>query len=272
MCEMPEIPLSRKDDIIGLEHEKPELVIFMAGNQFMVMRELLSAFSEEYGVRKIFCETLPPGLMLRQILAGGARFGDRILPGTPDVYTAVSEEAMKTLVSRGYTESYRAYLSNRLAIMVAEGNPKGIRDEIDLGRDDVTVSQPSLENEHIAKYIVEMYREAGGDELVRRIMEEKAKEGKTLFTKVHHRETPERILKGVADAGPVWFTEIRHAKAKGLEVDGVNAKHDQRDKVRYYACVMKKAPNPENARAFEEFLLSRKAARIFEKYGFVPLV
>ena len=46
----------------------------------------------------------------------------------------------------------------------------------------------------------------------------------------------------------------------------------KRDKVRYYVCVMNKASNPENARSFEEFLLSRKAAKTFEKYGFAPLV
>ncbi len=263
------IPENRIDDIIGLEHEKPELVLFMAGNQFMAIKELIEAFSDEYGVRKIFCETLPPGLLLKQILAGGAVFRGRILPGMPDVYTSVSEEAMLKLLDRGMIDSYVPYMKNRIAIMVREGNPAGIKNELDLGRDDVTVSQPNPENEHIAIYVLQMYREAGGERLVRKIMEEKLEAGKTLLTKVHHRETPERIVRGVADAGPVWFTEVRYAEKKGLPVEGVLPEHDQSDKVRYYACVMKEAPNPENAEAFMEFLQSSRAKEIYEKYGFL---
>ncbi len=255
----------RREDIIGLEYENPELVIFMAGNQFMVVEELLETFSEEYGIKKIFCETLPPGLMLRQIFEGATFEGKRLQE--PDVYTSVSREAMEELLKRGYIESYKPYISNSLSIMVAEGNPLGIRDEVDLGSDDVVVSQPG-KNEHIAKYAVEMYREAGGEKLVKKILEEKVKAGKTMFTEVHHRETPERIVNGIADAGPVWTTEIIHAM-KSLPVEGVKAKHDQRDKVKYYACRLKNAPNPENAESFLEFLFSRKAKKIYEKYGFL---
>ena len=51
------------------------LLLFMAGNQFIVMEELLAAFQKEFpDVQKIFYETLPPGLELKQILAGGAIF------------------------------------------------------------------------------------------------------------------------------------------------------------------------------------------------------
>jgi len=80
---------------IGLEVlDEAELILFMAGNQFMVMDELIQAFKEETGIEKIFYETLPPRLMLRQILAGGAKFRDVILPGTPDIYSSVSEDSM----------------------------------------------------------------------------------------------------------------------------------------------------------------------------------
>jgi len=53
-----------------------------------------------------------------------------------------------------------------------------------------------------------MYRQAGGDELVHRIMDKKRAEGTTIFTVVHHRETPLRILKKTVDVGPVWATDF----------------------------------------------------------------
>ncbi len=270
--EMPVIPDEREDDIHGLEYlDNAELILFMAGNQFMVMDELIQAFKEEYGIERIFYETLPPGLMLKQILAGGAIFKGTILPGVPDVYSSVSEDAMKVLKEKGLIEDYFVYLHNRIVLMVPEGNPAGIKSVLDLARDDVRISQPNPENEHIAEYIIEMYREAGGEELVRKIMEEKVRKGTTLLTLVHHRETPLRILDGIVDVGPVWATEAIYAKMKGLKIDVVEVgeKLDQRDKVNYYIAKLKNAPNPENAEKFLEFIKSRKAQEIYKKYGFV---
>ena len=72
--EFPRIPEDCSDDLHGLEYaDSADLVLFMAGNQFMVMDVLLAAFRNQFPeVQKIFYETLPPGLELKQILAGGA--------------------------------------------------------------------------------------------------------------------------------------------------------------------------------------------------------
>ncbi len=275
LMEMPVIPSERADDIHGLEYlDKAELILFMAGNQFMVMDELIQAFKEETGIERIFYETLPPRLMLRQILAGGAKFRDTILPGTPDVYSLVSEDSMKLLKEKGLIEDYFVYLHNRIVLMVPKDNPAGIKSLLDLARDEVRISQPNPENEDIARYIIEMYRRAGGDELVRRIMEEKVEKGTTMLTTVHHRETPERLMKGICDVGPVWATEAMYAKMKGLPLDfiEVGEEFDMRDKVNYYITKLKNAPNPENAERFLEFIRSEKAQEIYKKYGFVPII
>lgn len=68
-------------------------------------------------------------------------------------------------------------------------------------RIDDLISQPNPEYEDIAIYIKEMYRAAGGDALVHRIMEEKRAEGATILTVVHHRETPLRLRRGTCDVG-----------------------------------------------------------------------
>lgn len=271
--EMPVIPDERGDDIHGLEIiDDAELILFMAGNQFMVMEELIQAFKEETGIEKIFYETLPPRLMLRQILAGGAKFRDTILPGTPDVYSSVSEDSMQILKEKGLIEDYFVYLHNRIVLMVPKGNPAKIESLTDLARDDVRISQPNPENEDIARYIIEMYRRAGGEDLVRRIMDEKVRDGTTMLTTVHHRETPERLMKGICDVGPVWATEAIYAKARGLPLDYVEVgeEFDMRDKVNYYITKLKNAPNPENAERFLEFIKSERAQEIYRKYGFVP--
>ena len=271
--EMPIIPPEREDDIHNIEFvNNAELVLFMAGNQFMVMDELIKAFQGEYGVERIFYETLPPGLLLKQILAGGAIFKGRTLPGKPDVYSSVSEDAMRVLKERGVIGDYFVYLHNRIVLMVPEGNPAGIKSVLDLAKDEIRISQPNPENEDIAKYIIEMYSKAGGEELVRKVMEEKREKGTTILTLVHHRETPKRILSGEADVGPVWATEVAYARMRGLRVEAVEVGEelDQRDKVNYYITKLKNCPNPANAEKFLEFIKSEKAQKIYEKYGFVP--
>lgn len=275
-CEWPVIPPERGDDLHNLEAaETADLVLFMAGNQFMAMADMVAAFRQACPeVGNIYYETLPPGLELKQILAGGAIFKDRALRVKADIYTAVNESAMQRLAEAGRIapDDHRLYLHNRLALMVPAGNPAGIRTVSDLGRPEVRISQPDPANEDIAFHIIDMYRQAGGEGLVRRIMEEKRSAGTTLMTTVHHRETPQRIVNREADVGPVWVTEISHAVSRGLPIDAVHpgAALDQRDRINYFICRLKDAPHPENARKFMDFILSPAAQAIYTRFGFVP--
>lgn len=276
----PVIPAERQEDILGLEHldhpDGPQLSLFLAGNQYMVVPELLLTFASQHkGLERVYCETLPPRMEFRQILAGGARFRDRLLPGAPDVYTCVAKESVDELIERGLVEpgGCHVYLRNRIVLMVRAGNPLGIQNLEDIADERVRVSQPDPDHEDIARHILRMYHEAGGEELVEWIMNSKREAGATLMTVVHHRETPRRILDGVADVGPVWATEVAHAKAQGLPVDAVELgeRLDQRQHVQYYACRMKNAPHPELADEFAFFLRQAGPQKLFVKHGFVAI-
>ncbi len=273
---LPVIPAGRSDDLHNLEiADSADLTLFMAGNQFMTMGEIIYEFQDKYpDIKKIFYETLPPGLELKQILSGGAVFKGKTLHVRPDIYTSVNEKGMKVLEKSGFIKKndYHLYLHNRLTLMAPKGNPAKIESVLDMGRDDVRISQPDPENEDIAFHIMDMYRQAGGEDLVRRIMEEKRAEGTTIFTIVHHRETPLRILKKTVDVGPVWITEVIHAKSSGLRFDVVEPGEDldQRKEINYYVCKLSNSPNPENAQKFLDFITSPTAQKIYKKYGFLP--
>lgn len=272
---LPIIPSNRMDDLHGLEiAEKADLVLFMAGNQFMAMKEIIAEFKTQYPeIKNIFYETLPPGLELKQILAKGAIFQDKIFNIYPDVYSSVNLAAMQLLEKEGHIDQndHHLYLHNRLTLMVPRGNPAQISSVGDLARDEVRISQPDPQNEDIAYHIMDMYRQAGGDELLNRVMEEKRAEGTTIFTIVHHRETPLRIAKKTVDVGPVWATEAVHAQTSDLayEVIEPGADLDQRENIDYYICRLRPAPHPQNAQYFLDFILSEKGQRIYKKYGFV---
>jgi ABC-type molybdate transport system substrate-binding protein len=272
---LPVIPPERIDDLHNLAvADVADLLLFMAGNQFMAMSDIVAGFRKEHPeVERVYYETLPPGLELKQILAGGAIFRDQELNILPDIYTSVNEKAMDQLANANLINpgSYALYLHNRLSLMVPMGNPANIRTVADLAREEVRISQPDPTNEDIAFHVMDMYRQAGGEQLLNRIMDEKRAKGTTIMTVVHHRETPQRMIEKSADVGPVWATEINYAHHLGLPIDSVEPgdKLDQRENINYYICQLKCAQNMENAEKFLSFILSPRAQAIYESYGFV---
>jgi ABC-type molybdate transport system substrate-binding protein len=273
---VPVIPDRQGNDLCHLEKRNTsQLNLFMAGNQFMVMQQLIAAFRERHPeVSPIYYQTLPPGLQLKQILAGGARFRGGVIDAAADIYTSVSEKAMHRLAESRKIDpgSHRRYLHNRLVLLVPDGNPASIVSVSDLGRDHVRISQPDPANEDIAFHIIDMYRDAGGDALVHRIMKEKRSTGTTVMTVVHHRETPLRLQEGSVDVGPVWATEAVFARSQGLPVDVIEPGPDldQRQRINYYICRLKPSPNPENAERFFRFMGSERARNIYAEHGFIP--
>jgi molybdate transport system substrate-binding protein len=246
----------------------------MAGNQFMVMQQLIAAFRERHPeVSPIYYQTLPPGLQLKQILAGGALFRGQCIDAMADIYTSVNEKAMQRLaeVQKIAPGGHRLYLHNRLVLLVPAANPASITAVSDLGNDQVRISQPDPANEDIAFHTMDMYRDAGGDALVHRIMEEKRAEGTTIMTVVHHRETPLRLQKGTVDVGPVWAAEGVHARFRRLPVAVIEPGPDldQRHRVNYYVCKLRQSPNPQNAERFLTFITSDRAQAIYAKHGFI---
>ena len=275
IASLPVIPDSRRDDLHQLENiQQSQLNLFMAGNQFMVMQELVSAFKQVYPeIQYIYYQTLPPGIQLKQILAGGANFRGARIDAAADIYTSVSENAMVRLADAQKIApgSHRLYLHNRLTLLIPTANPASITTVSDLGSDHVRISQPDPANEDIALHIINMYRDAGGDALVHRIMEEKRAEGTTIMTVVHHRETPLRLQKGSVDVGPVWATEAAYARFRNLPVEVIDPGPDldQRYWVNYYICKLRQAPNPQHAEHFLAFIASDRGRAIYEKHGFI---
>jgi ABC-type molybdate transport system substrate-binding protein len=253
-----------------------DLSMYLAGNQFMVMEELIKDFQKRHpNIKTVFVETIPPGQILKgQLLKQGSIEGQKIAMN-PDLYASVNLGHLKKLKGKGRMDKYMIYTHNKLELMVAKGNPKGIKGPKDLARDDLVQSHPNPLTEGIFKfYGSEMLSDLGLYEKVTGNAKCKgcwAVPGKTWFTQRHHRETPQRIEDGTADVGIVWTTEITHAKATGRNVDGVSipAPYNKQDKVGYAIGALKDGRNPKNAQTFLTFLASKPAQDIYASYGFV---
>jgi molybdate transport system substrate-binding protein len=252
-------------DLFG-DINDPQLVLFFAGNQFMCMDELLAGFKKEYPqYQRIFAETLPPGILAKQMEGGSLTIGNMRIMLKPDIYTAGRNgiAQMATL----FTDTV-AYAYNKLAIMIAKGNPKQITGLKDLGRKDIRVSMPNPTWEGVSKQIEQAYVKAGGEELRKNIMETKLKDSTTYFTQIHHRQTPMRILYNQSDAGPVWLSEAVYQKMINHPIDMVTVPDAENVTATFMAGVLKTAPHPQAAKDFLNYLKGATAKAVYRKYGF----
>jgi molybdate transport system substrate-binding protein len=248
----------------------PQLVVFFAGNQFMATRELMAAFRQEHPeVQRIYWETLPPGILAKQIEQGAVIIGNLRIAIKPDIYTA-GNRRIQQFQQKGRFDRTELYARNRLAIMVPKGNPKKIRSLKDLGRADVRVAMPNPAWEGVANLIIASYKKAGGQQLADQIMQEKVKDRTTFLTHIHHRQTPVRIMLGDSDAGVVWYSEAQFQQMIGNPLETVEIPANENMTGEYLAGSFKDAPHGAAARAFMDFLVSDKAQAIFRKYGFLP--
>ena len=178
-----------------------DLVMYLAGNQFMVMEELIKDFqSKNPDIRTVYVETIPPGQIFKnQLLKQGEIDGQKTAMN-PDLFASVNINHLRNLKKKGLMSEHMIYIHNKLELMVAAGNPKNIKGPEDLGRDDIVQSHPNPLTEGIFKfYGSEMLKDLGLHEKVTGGKECKscwAVEGKTWFTSRHHRETPHRIEQG----------------------------------------------------------------------------
>lgn len=247
----------------------PDLTLLVAGNQFMAMPELVAAFQKTHPmVRQIFYETLPPGVVAQQLEGGGAILvGNLVLHVRADVFAA-GPGRMEKLRAAGRVGSSTPYASNDLVILVRKGNPRGIHGLADLAQPGLRLSLPNPQMEGIGRLIEKALERAGGRELRERIMVEKVKQGSTVLTRIHHRETPLSLLKGHADAGVVWRTEALFQRQIGHDVEAIEIPPAQNQVGRYEAAVVTGAPHPQGAADFVEFLAGHEGQAILRRYGF----
>lgn len=252
-------------DLFG-DINDPQLVVFFAGNQFMVIDELLAAFKKKHPqYQRVFAETLPPGILAKQIATGSIVIGNMRITLKPDVYTAGKSRIEQT---PEWFSKTQVYAKNRLAIMVQKGNPKNVKGLKDIGRKDLRVAMPNPDFEGIGKRIEEAYVKAGGEALKETVMKSKVKDKSTYLTQIHHRQSPMRILYDQSDAAPVWFTEAQYQKMLGHPVEMIEVPEAENIRSQYVAGQLKNAPHPEAAKDFMDFLVGAEANAIYKKFGF----
>jgi molybdate transport system substrate-binding protein len=263
-------------DVLADFHGDPfsaELVLYVGGNYFFAMAPLVQAFEAKHPELRgrLYWETIPPGLLVEQIKADGRiTVGNMTWTAKPDAYFAGLTK-VKELIDEGMLVGPAVpYVTNTLAIMVPKDNPANIKGLADLGRPGVRLAMPNPAYEGIARQIKVALTKAGGAALGDAVYDAKVKDGSTILTHIHHRQTPLFLMQGVADAGITWVSEAIFQEQVENPLTHVAIPDADNATAIYAGALVAGAPHPQAANAWLDFIRSPEALRIFEGYGFKP--
>jgi len=253
----------------------PRLVLYVGSNYFFAMAPLVQAFEAAHPGYKgrIYWETIPPGLLIKQMEAGGTiTVGNMTWTAKPDAYFAGLMK-VKEFIGKGLlTGPAVPYVTNTLAIMVPKGNPARIASLADLGKPGVRLAMPNPEFEGIARQIKLALGKTGGEALAHAVYDTKVKDGSTILTHIHHRQTPLFLMQDVADAGVTWQSEAMFQEQAGHPIEHIVIPDADNATAIYAGAEVKGTAHPEAAKAWLDFIRSPDALHIFERYGFKPYI
>ena len=251
----------------------PRLVLYVGGNYFFAMAPLVKAFEDSHPEFKgrIYWETIPPGLLEKQMDAGGTiTSGNMTWTVKPDAYFAGLARVTDMVAKGKLVGPPMPYVTNTLTIMVPKGNAAHITGLADLAKPEVRAVMPNPQFEGIARQIEKSLVKAGGDALLKTVYTDKVQNGGTILTYVHHRQTPLFLMQGIADAGVTWQSEAVFQEQAGHPIEHVDIPPEQNTTAIYAGAAVKGAAHPKAAKAWLAFIQSPQSLAIFARYGFKP--
>ena len=246
--------------------EEVELIVFAAASMTETLTEL-----------KAMYEAMHPGVTITFNFDSSGTLKTQIQEGADcDLFISAAPKQMNQLDASCDAEqnpegldfvlqgSRVDLLENKVALVVPDGNPKGVEsfDQLAellkaggilfaMGNSDVPVGQ-------YTQKIFDFYG----------LAEEELANAGVISYGTNVKEVTTQVKESSADCGVVYATD---AFSAGLTVADTATK-DMCGQVIYPAAVLNVSKNPEAAQAFLDFLTTPEALTVFESVGFTPIV
>ena len=231
---------------------RTELIVFAAASMTETMNRIKSVYEREHPNINILYNFDSSGTLKTQIQEGA----------DCDLFISAGQKQMNQLADLILDGTRINLLENKTALVVPDGNPKGLKSFDDLakslksidilfamGNSDVPVGQ-------YTQKILEFY---GLDE------HELASAGKISYG-TNVKEVTAQVSEGSVDCGVVYCTD---AYSAGLQVVDT-ATREMCGQVLYPAGIIKSSKNIEAAKEFLQYLTQEEALKVFADVGFVP--
>ena len=245
--------------------EEVELIVFAAASMTETLTALKAKYEEANPDVTITCNFDSSGTLKTQIQEGADC--DLFISAAPKQMNALDASCDKEKNPDGLDfvlqDSRVDLLENKVALVVPEGNPKGVEsfDQLAellkaggilfaMGNSDVPVGQ-------YTQKIFDFYG----------LSEEELANAGVISYGTNVKEVTTQVTESSADCGVVYATD---AFSAGLTVADTATK-DMCGQVIYPAAVLNVSKNPEAAQAFLDFLRTPEALAVFEAVGFTPI-
>lgn len=219
-----------------------ELRVSAAASLTDAFSEMASAFEEVHPDVDV---VLNPG--------GSSALRMQILEGAPvDVFASANVSNMERLAEAGELEGEPVvFARNLLQIAVPSGNPAGVMGREDFADGDLLIGLCA--------------ESVPCGELARRVLTRAGVTPAVDTNEPDVRALLTRIELGELDAGITYVTDVASA---GDAVEGIDIPEEVNVSAEYPVAVVARAPNPDAASAFVDFVLSDAGKAILDRHGF----
>jgi molybdate transport system substrate-binding protein len=197
--------------------------------------------------------TANPGLSVTYSFAGSQQLVAQIQSGAPaDVVATADATNMQKLVAANLVETPKDFARNLLEIVVAPGNPRGVKGLTDLARADlkVVLEDPSVP---AGKY-------------GRQALDRQGVKISPVSLELDVKSELQKVETGEADAGIVYVTDVKSA---GTRATGVAIPAEQNVVATYPVAVVKATANHALAQVFVDQLISGTGQDALKARGFL---
>lgn len=198
-------------------------------------------------------EAAHPGVKVTFNFAGSSALATQINQGAPaDVFASAAPKNMTDVTDTGaITDEPTTFVTNTLEIAVPKGNPARISGLADFARSDLRIAL-CAEQVPCGAAARKVFDAAG----ITAAPDTLEQDVKAVLTKVSL---------GEVDAALVYRTDV---KAAGDKVEGIEFPESDKAVNEYPIAVCAKAPNPDGAKAFVEYVLSDEGRKVLTEAGF----
>ena len=234
----PSSTSTRSDAVAG------ELHVFAASS----LTEAFTAMGKAF-------ESAHRGVEVTFSFAASSALAQQVNDGAPaDVLVTADESNMRKVIDQGNATDPTTIARNRLSILVARGNPKGITGLSDLAKSGVV--------------FVLCAPEVPCGKFGAAALAEATVTAKPASLEENVKAVVAKVLLGEADAGIVYVTDVKAAgdKAQGVDIDIAD---DPSLEAVYPMAVTKQDANADAAKAWSDFVLSADGQRTLARYGFL---
>ncbi len=211
-------------------------------------------------------EAAHPGIMVRFNFSGSQALRTQIEEGAPaDVFASANTKEMDTLVAGGHVgkDVPKIFLSNRLVIIAAPGNPAGLANAEDLAKSGLklVLAAEEVPVGQYARQALGQMDTAFGAGFMDKVL------ANVVSNEDNVRQVVAKVQLGEADAAIVYASDA--VAAPGLKTVEIPA--DLNVVAIYPIAPLSSAPNADLAAQFSEYILSAQAQAVLRKWGFGPI-